>query len=105
MKTILAGLGVCAILAVTAVPKSATALPAANLGAGAATTTNSDVLDVRYGYWRGGHWRGGWGPRYRWGPRYGYWGPRYGYGAYPYYRRYYGPHFYVGPRGFRFGVW
>jgi len=101
MKTTLSGLAALTMLVGISGAQPAAALPSSNLLAGIATTqANGTYEPVR---WRGGrHY--GWGHRY-WRPRYGYWRrPGYrSYGYYPYSRRSYGPHVWVGRRGFSFG--
>lgn len=100
MRIILTGVAACAMLVAASGAKPATAMPIANIAANAAETSAQDVIPARYRHWRRyGHW----------GPRYRHWGPRYSYGYYPryrpYYRRYYGPGFYIGPRGFGLRFW
>ena len=91
--TILAGLAATALLAASGLTP-AQAMPAQPSAISQANEATSNVVDVQ---WR----RRYWGPRY-YGPRY------YPYYAapYPYYRYYApGPRFFVGPRGFGFGIY
>ena len=93
--TILAGLAATALLAAASGLTPAQAMPAQPSAISQANEAISNVVDVQ------------WRRRY-WGPR--YYRPYYG-GYYPYYRpypyRYYapGPGFYIGPRGFGFGIY
>jgi hypothetical protein len=96
--TILAGLAATATLVAVSGSMSAQAMPMQPSPIAQANDAISNVVDVQ---WRRRHWR----HRY-WGPRFGYVGPRY-YSYYrgPYYRPYAPfPRFFIGPRGFGFGI-